>query len=402
MIADYAALAFANISHRRTRSLLTVIGIFIGIAAIVALVATAGGLQGTVAQQFERLGKDKITIMPAGTFGPPGINTKGLTKTDLQTISKTRGVMIAAGIIMTSTGVKAGEENKRSTILGYPLDDTRKLFEDMGGYAMAAGRKLRPNDGKKIVIGSYVADGLFKHKVRVGESLEINTKKYEVIGIFEPTGDRGDDSSIYMPLETLRKDFNDPESVSMILAQTKPGLVPATVAKDITEKLRKKRGEEKGAETFLVSTAEQLLATFNTIFSVIQAIVVGLAAISLLVGGIGIMNTMYTAVLERNKEIGIMKAIGARNADILSIFLTESAILGFVGGALGVAIGFSLGKIVEIAARQALNTDTFSASFPPYLTVGAMVFSMVVGALSGTLPAIQAAKMKPAQVLRYE
>jgi len=134
----------------------------------------------------------------------------------------------------------------------------------------------------------------------------------------------------------------------------------------------------------------------------VQAVLVGIAAISLLVGGIGIMNTMYTSVLERTKEIGTMKAVGAKNSDILFIFLFESGLLGLVGGAIGIGIGIGLGEGAEYIASVGLGTNLLQAVFPWYLILGALLFSFLIGTLSGIFPAMQAAKLKPADALRYE
>jgi len=144
------------------------------------------------------------------------------------------------------------------------------------------------------------------------------------------------------------------------------------------------------------------METFSNIFGIVQGVLVGIAAISLLVGGIGIMNTMYTSVLERTKEIGTMKAIGAKNSDILQIFLFESGLLGLVGGAIGVALGAGLGKGVQYAAAILLDSDLLQASITLPLVLGALTFSFLIGSLSGIFPAMQAAKLKPADALRYE
>ncbi|PIY91579.1 hypothetical protein COY71_02380 [Candidatus Micrarchaeota archaeon CG_4_10_14_0_8_um_filter_60_7] len=205
-----------------------------------------------------------------------------------------------------------------------------------------------------------------------------------------------------MSLDDCRKLFDDPEAVSMIYAQTQVGAEPARVAERIEDKLRKTRHEEEGKETFTVSTSEQLLESFSVILGVVEAMIIGIAAISLLVGGIGIMNTMYTSVMERTREIGIMKAIGARNGDILAIFLIESGMLGAVGGIVGILAGMGLGKLTEIIAEAALGSQLLKASFTPELLIGALLFSFVIGALSGTLPARQAASLKPVDALRYE
>jgi len=222
------------------------------------------------------------------------------------------------------------------------------------------------------------------------------------VGILKSVGNRMDDSSVYAPMEAVRDLFNEPELVSMILVQTSPGAEPADVAKVIEKKMRDRRHEKEGEEDFSVSTSEQLMATFSLVFGAVQAVVIGIAAISLLVGGIGIMNTMYTSVMERTREIGIMKAIGARNNDILQIFLIESGILGLIGGLVGITIGASIAKIAEIVAAEALGSNILKASFTPELIIGALLFSFLIGAASGVMPARQASLMKPVDALRYE
>jgi len=174
------------------------------------------------------------------------------------------------------------------------------------------------------------------------------------------------------------------------------------VAETIERKLRRSRGEKEDQETFTVQTSEQLAQTFQSIFAVIQAVFVGIAAISLVVGGIGFMNTMYTAVLERTKESVTMKAVGAKNSDILYIFLFESGLLGLVGGSIGILLGVGIAKAVEYIATVQLGTVFLQAAFGYELILGALLFSFVVGSASGVLPAIQAAKLKPADALRYE
>ncbi len=405
-MGDFLLLAVANVFHRRTRSLLTVIGVFIGVAAIVALVSLGQGLQEAIVAQFEQLGKDKITVLATAGFASSPfaseVSANPLTVDDVKAVEKTRGVASAAGVLLKPALVEFSGESKTLITIGYPLDERRKLFEDLGGYEIREGRKLRGIDGRKAVLGSYAASNQFTRKIRAGDSINLQGKKYGVVGVFEPTGDRFNDGAVYIPLETARSDFDKPELVSMIFAQTQPGAVPSAVADEVRERLRKRRGEKEGEETFTASTSEQLLQSFTTIFAIVQAVVLGLAAISLVVGGIGIMNTMYTSVLERTREIGVMKAVGARNSDVLALFLFESGLLGLLGGLLGVATGFLLGKAVEAFAQQSLGTDFFRAFFPTELVAGALVFSFLVGAFSGVLPALRAARLKPVDALRYE
>ena len=174
------------------------------------------------------------------------------------------------------------------------------------------------------------------------------------------------------------------------------------VKADIERALRKERNEDEGKETFQVTTSEQFLEAFINIFGVVQAVLVGIAAISLLVGGIGIANTMYTSVLERTKEIGTMKAVGAKNSDILILFLIESGMLGLIGGVIGIGVGLGLSKTAEYIATAQLGTNLLQASIDPVLILGALAFSFLIGTASGVFPAMQAAKLKPVDALRYE
>ncbi len=187
----------------------------------------------------------------------------------------------------------------------------------------------------------------------------------------------------------------------MIIAKVSSGTDIEEVAKDVKKELRKDRNLEEGKEDFIVKSPTQLLESFNTILIVLQVMLIGIASISLLVGGIGIMNTMYTSVLERTQEIGIMKSIGAKNSDILTIFLFESGILGFLGGLIGVIIGIILSKTVEIIASS-LGFALLKPYISIWLVIGALTFSFLIGIFSGVFPAMQASKLNPVEALRYE
>ena len=152
---------------------------------------------------------------------------------------------------------------------------------------------------------------------------------------------------------------------------------------------------------FEVQTPQQIVETFGIVLFAVQAVIVGIAFISLIVGGIGITNTMYTAVMERTKEIGIMKSIGARNSDIFKLFFIESGILGMAGGIIGIILGFGLGKLVENAGRTILGTELLTPVFSPLLIISALLFSFLVGSISGLMPALQASKLNPVDALRF-
>lgn len=400
---NFFLLALNNLKRRKLRSWLTMIGIFIGIAAVVALISLGQGLQDYVTGEFEKMGTDKIMIMPS-VFAPPGsITTESLmlTNKDLEFIKNINGVEETSGYVSKYGQIGFKDEVKIIFVGGMEIDDI-KFWQEMNFFNIEDGRNFKKGEKFKAVVGyNHVYGDIWEKPLSVGGTIKIEGQEFKVVGVMEKIGNPEDDKSIFIPKETFRELFNVPEEESIIMVKTAKGYNPEDVAETIERKLRKFRGEKEGEETFSVQTSEQLLQSFSNILNVIQAVLVGIAAISLLVGGIGIMNTMYTAVLERTKEIGTMKAIGAKNSDIMTLFLIESGLLGLVGGVIGILIGVGIGKGVEYIATAALGTPLLQASFPGVLIFGALGFSFVIGSLSGLFPAIQASRLKPADALRY-
>jgi putative ABC transport system permease protein len=402
---DHFLLAFSNLRRRKLRSWLTMIGIFIGIAAVVGLISLGQGLQNAISAQFEELGKDKIIIQSksAMSMGTSSSSNLVLTTDDLKTIGNVKGVDKAIGILLRTSLIEFHDQSKVGITIGINSEDV-SIFSELQSFKLGKGRLLKEGDGFKVTIGySNSIDGkIWEKGMEVGSTIKIAGKEFKVVGILEKTGDPTGDSAIYLSKDVLKEVLDTGNQEDEIVAKAQEGFVPSEVADTITEKLRRARGEKEDQETFTVQTSEQLLDTFNNIFNVVQGVLIGIAAISLIVGGIGIMNTMYTSVLERTKEIGTMKAIGAKNSDILQIFLFESGLLGLVGGAIGVCLGIGLGKSVEYIAGIALGTNLLQASISLPLIVGALTFSFLIGSLSGIFPAFQAARLKPADALRYE
>ncbi len=399
---DYFSLALNNLKRRRLRSWLTMIGIFIGIAAVVSLISLGQGLQDYIGEEFEKLGADKIIIQPKG-MGMPG--TAGpsliLTSEDLKIIENVRGVEWASGYLGKQGQAKFKGELNIGFAYGVNPEDMDNLLAL--GELEVEGRVFKKGEKFKVVVGyNHVYGDIWEKSVEIGSTIEIEGYDFKVIGVVEKVGNPMDDAVLYVPKETLREILDIEDEESQIIVKTAEGFNPENVAETIERKLRQARGEKQDQETFTVQTSEQLLDTFQNIFAVVQGVLVGIAAISLFVGGIGIMNTMYTSVIERTREIGTMKAVGARNSDILLLFLIESGLLGLIGGAIGVGIGIGLAKGAEFIAAQALGTNILQASSNPLIYLGALLFSFVVGTISGVLPAMQASKLKPADALRYE
>ncbi|MBW2963571.1 ABC transporter permease [Candidatus Woesearchaeota archaeon] len=403
MIKDYTKFAFRTFKVRGIRTFLTMLGIFVGIAAIVSLISLGQGLENAITEQFEMLGTNKIIVSPAGTFfGFGGEASSDLTEDDLDIINKVKGVKTAGGMLYKFANVKFGNEIKYTFVIGLPLDESGQIIQDMSGFDVEKGRDLKEGDKYKVTVGDFLAQGdFFEKKVQVRDKIEIEGQEFSVIGQVARIGNPADDSQVYIPMETARELFDEPLKLDFIMLEGVKGIDMADLAEDIEKDLRKHRGVKEGEEDFNVQTFEELMDTYSTILVIVQAVLIGIASISLLVGGVGIMNTMYTSVLERTNEIGVMKAIGAQNKDILAIFLIESGFLGLIGGVIGILIGVGIGKLVEFGAAQQ-GLDILKASFPWYLILGALLFSFLVGAISGVAPARQASKLKPVDALRYE
>ncbi len=402
MLKDYFKFVLNSLVKRQTRSLLTIIGIFIGIMAVVALVSLGQGMQRAINSEFEKAGSNRIIITPGGTFmGPTGgsMSTATLTDDDLKVVKDVDGVDEAFGVVSETVRVWFKEDSSYISVWGTDItNDAIKFMDDVGFFEIDTGRTFKSGDGYVAIIGYRITEDMFDEKVKVGDTIEIKGKEFKVIGTQKKAGTGVHDIMIRIPKKIAVDLFEKEDKIDTIFATTKEGLKPSEVADKIKEELGDYRDVEKGEEDFSVQTAEQTIQSLNTILNVVQVILVGIAAISLIVGGVGIMNTMYTSVLERTPEIGIMKAIGAKNSDILWIFLIESGFLGVIGGAIGVILGLSLSKIVELIAVSA-GMDIFKAYMGFPLILGALFFSFIVGALSGALPARQAAKMNPVDAL---
>ncbi|MCK4647367.1 ABC transporter permease [Candidatus Pacearchaeota archaeon] len=400
---DYFFLALKNIKRRKLRSWLTIIGILIGIAAIVALISISQGMEDTINEQFEKMGTNKIIIMPGGEIeGIPGMMSgmmaEYLTEDDVETIEKAKGVEIVSPIIAKVSKVEYSKEKAYTFIYAWSMDKRKEIWEDM--MEIAQGRDLEEKDKHCVVVGDDIND-LFDKEVKIGSKLEIENESFRVVGILKPTGGRDNDLAVYMELKIAQELFDTNEFMT-IYVQIKDGFEPTQVGENIKKELRKAKDEKEGEESFSIQTSEQMLEAFGIVLNVIRVVLIGIASISLFVGGVGTMNTMYTSVLERTKEIGTMKAVGAKNSDILLIFLFESGLYGLIGGAVGIVLGLGISKGAELLASPYLGAGIFKVSMAWWLILGALLFSFVVGTISGVLPAMQAARLKPAEALRHE
>ena len=405
MIEDYLRLAIDGIMHRKLRSWLTMVGIFVGIIAVVALISLGQGLQRVIDEQFEMVGGDRIIVTPGrgGTLtGVPrgSFVAAKLDKSDLDVIEKVRGVDSAAGVILATGNVKADNKRILIPIFGVPTDPKyQKLLKQIDFFAVDEGRCLKEGDRYKAQVGVRTRD-FFDTDIDVGDKIEIEGIMFDIVGKNKKTGNPFHDSKITIPIETAQELFNKSDGYSMIQVKVEKGSDVSEVAENIKKKLRRHRGVKEGEEDFTAETPQNIVRVFKDVFNLVTGFLTGIAAISLLVGGIGIMTTMYTSVLERTHQIGIMKAVGARNSDILLIFLIEAGMLGLVGGVIGVILGLLLSKFAEYLVVNYGGIDIFRVHAGPELIIGTLLFSFLVGCFSGYLPARRASKMHPVEALR--
>ncbi len=404
MKTDYFVIAVKNLTQRSKRSWLTVLGIFIGITAVVALVSLGQGFQNSILDQFSSISADKIFITPKGMhLGASSTEAGKLTTHDIDVIERAFGVVEAAGQIQRAAKISFKDEILTQYILGIPTDSTMDLVIETDGLEAIDGRMLRKSDKNKALAGYNVLNTkLFSKIPQLGNKVIINDEDFEIIGVNKKTGDPITDSAFFITEEDARRILNDADAYDMIVAKYAIGADANAVSDSINRAMRRDRNLKKGYEDSEVQTPAELIKTFNIIFAIVQVLIIGIAAISLIVGAVGIMNTMYTSVLERTQEIGVMKAVGARNSDIMQIFLIESGLLGLVGGLIGILLGVGIALAVQVIATQVLGQVLIKAEFSPYLIIGALLFSFIVGMASGALPARQASMMKPVDSLRYE
>jgi len=404
MVKKYLFLASRNLKRRGLRSWLTMLGIFIGIAAVVSLITLGQGLQAAILGQFGALSTDKLTITNAETgFGPPGSTAvEKLTEHDLEVISRVSGVDEVIPRLLRPVTLEYNKILGFSYAASMPKENNQiEIVYTSFGAEPETGRLLKKEDRGKVLLGhEFAKTEQFDKPITTGSRVKLQGKDFEVIGILKAVSSFQLNLAIMINEEDMKNLLDIGDEYDFIVAQVAKGADIETVAEAIKERLRRDRGLKEGEEDFSVETPLNTLATVNTILLIINIVVIGIALVSLFVGGIGIANTMYTSVLERRKEIGIMKAIGARNSDILLIFLFEAGLLGLIGGIIGVLIGAGLAFGVSFIVNTSLDLDLFQVSFSPALIIFSVLFSLIIGVISGVLPAKQASKLKPVDALR--
>lgn len=404
MFEDFFSLAFKNLKHRGIRSWLTLLGIFIGVVAVVSLISLGGALKMAVSSQFGVSSTEVITVQAGGlnAYGPPGSAVVDpLTVDDLEAIEK---LSVVERVVRRNIPSGKLEFNDRAVFgmaTNIPDGEDRKFVYDALQAEIETGRLLKDGDSGKVILGNnFYTDkvGLGK-KVVVGNTVKIQGKSFKVVGILEKTGSFIFDNLVYMNDKDLQNLMDYGDKVDIIIVQVKDSDLMEKAKVDIEKLLRKRRDVKIGEEDFEVTTPEAALSTVNSVLSGVQAFVAIIALISVFVGAIGIVNTMTTSVLERRKEIGIMKAIGARNSHIFLQFFIEASLLGLIGGLVGAIFGTFVGILGTIALNNFLGSEILP-NIDFLLIFLTLVGTFLIGGVAGIIPAMNAAKLNPVEVLR--
>jgi putative ABC transport system permease protein len=384
------------LAANKARSALTMLGVIIGVAAVILLVAIGTGVQGEITGQIEGLGSNLLFIVPGqysgGMGGDQAPPARRLTMEEADLIArKVEGISAVVPVLQGGATIKAGNRSMRVVVAAGNEQGTEVFASTLAG-----GRHYRRSEvqvaARVCSLGSRVAETLFPGKDPVGQRVSINGQRFTVIGHYESLGGglSGDqDSQVYIPVTTAQRLFGV-NFINTIVVKAATADDVERVKAEIRRVLTPRYGEE-----FTVFTQEQTLGLLSDLLGTLTYMLAGIAGISLLVGGIGIMNIMLVSVTERTREIGIRKAVGARTYDILSQFVIEAVALSVLGGTIGIALGWS--GAVAMARFTPVPTDV-----TPWAVALAFFFSAGVGVFFGVYPAWKASRLDPIVALRYE
>jgi len=401
---NYFRLAFRNLRKKGIRSWLTLLGIFIGILAVVSLITLGNGLKFAVTSQFGVSNTEIISIQAGGlNYGAPGSGaTKPLTTEDVDAIDRIGSVEFALGRSIETISVEYNDRLNILSAYSVPEGYEKEVYEITDDVEAYSGRLLQDGESKKVYLGYNLMNGNtngFGKDILPGKDILINGRDFEVVGILEKKGSFMYDGTIFMYDDDLKELGGYGENVDLIDAKIKSKDLIDRAEEEINKIMRQQRDVKEGEEDFTVTTPEASLEQVNEVLGGIQAFIIIVASISIIVGSLGIVNTMTTSVLERKKEIGIMKAIGARNEQIFLQFFVESGFLGLMGGILGTIFGLLIGLAGTAGIGGWLGTE-IGLQINYFLIFFTLLGSFLIGAIAGIVPAMQAAKQDPVEALR--
>lgn len=402
---DMLKYVLNNINQRKMRSFLTSLSILVGITAIFALVSFGAGVSGYLEQVFEDMGTDKMVVQ-ARTFGPPGTGSETFTEEDARFVGRQQGIDTATGVSLRYGAVRSVSEQRPAQAIVLGIETTTResqLVKDLLTVDVIEGRWLRRGEEGVAVVGyNYKEDNrMFERGLSVGDRIVLEGEEIRIVGILDSIGNPEDDSMAIISDSYYNHLYGQSDEYNMIYIQVQSGSDISRVEDNLERNFRRHLGQDEGGETFTILVFEDIMEASENILDMIISLVVAIALISVVVAAINITNTMYTSVLERTREIGIMKAIGAKNETIRNIFLLEASMLGFAGGLIGMGIGYGISSFGGYIAAE-FGYSSLAPVFPWWLIIGCLAFATAVGALAGFIPAVQASRHEAAESLRDE
>lgn len=401
MFKTFAFLVIKGLRYRPIRGWLTVLGITIGVMLVVMIISLSDGIRNSVNSNLESFGSNLLVIFPGKSSNPIAnlIGNQRFKERDLLDLEKVDGVTYVVPVERGTFIAEFKGEQQSAMINGSPWDGMIQTFEEAQGVELSKGRWPKDEQSREIVLGASLATELFKNEIRVGDELIVKSKRLKIVGILSEIGNQLDDNTVYLSMQLFREITGSPAVAGSAMLRVDDDRNIELVAKEVEFELSK----QEDVRDFTVLTPATSERIIGGVISIIELALISLSLISLVVGSVGIMNTMYTSVLERTKQIGVMKAIGASNDSILSLFLIEAGILGIIGGLIGIGLGVFFAFLIGFTAEQFGTAGLFSLESLDFLgMLSIMTVTLIVGILSGLLPARRAAKMEPAESLRYE
>ena len=402
---DLLNYSLTSLRHRSMRSWLTVLGIVIGIAAIVSLIAVAQGLQAQVEKSLDSFGSRTVIVIPGDVTKGGGMSGSGmgadtgkLYDNDVKRLKRLPGLDLVSRFITIRPDIRFKDEGISASVSGIETVDYSQMFD----LSLSAGRAMVDSDRRVVIIGSSYAEAgtIFKQPMTVGSVVTLGGDRtpYRVIGVLNKNGDPDTDLAFYIPFDDARELAGKTmakNEITAIIFKVLPSFDFKEALDSAEAELCSAHRVSREEKDFSFITADFIREQMNTILGFITLFMGFVASISLLVGAVNVANTMFMTVLERTKEIGTLKAIGASEGTILRLFLIESGLLGLGGGILGALLGASLA--IAINASGVLTTVLTWE-----LILGACLFSFVLGLVSGFIPARNASKLVPVDALRFE